>query len=73
MQFYLTQSNRGNFRISPTKKEAFAYKKEYDSSDGETFDQCYTIKKITIKNKKQLISFINGLDMGSSYGWQEYY
>jgi len=73
MQFYLTQSNHGNFGVFPTKKEALTYKKEHDSFDGDTFEQCYTIEKITIKNKKELISFINGLDWGPSYGWDEFF
>tara|TARA_Y100001972_G_C7564519_1_gene283467 strand:- start:107 stop:328 length:222 start_codon:yes stop_codon:yes gene_type:complete len=73
MQFYLTQSDRSNFNISSTKKEALTYKKEHDSFNGDTFDQCYTIKKITIKNKKELISFINSLDGGPDSTWDEFY
>tara|TARA_E500000178_G_C16875715_1_gene686545 strand:+ start:334 stop:555 length:222 start_codon:yes stop_codon:yes gene_type:complete len=73
MQFYLTRSNHGNFGVFPTKKEALAYKKEHECLEENIFQQFYTVEKITIKNKKELISFINGLDMGPSYGWQEYY
>ena len=70
MIFYLVSTIGGHFQLFTNKKDANAYKKEHDWLDQ---GQNYEVRKVIIKNKKDVLDLVNGLSGGPDQSWDAFY
>ena len=70
MIFYIAQVEYGNFQLFTNKKDALAYKKKHDWLDQ---GQNYEVRKVIIKNKKDVLDLVNGLSGGPDQSWDAFY
>ena len=68
MILYMTTAMRGHFKFFTNKKDAFAYKKYLENRYSESGNE-YSVKKITLKNKNEWLTFLNNLSCEENEGW----
>ena len=70
MQFYLTATRRGHFKLFINKKDALAYKKEHDWPEQ---NNVFEVSQVVIKNKNDVLNLVNGLSGSPGEKWDAFY
>ena len=73
MKFYLVSTIRGHFKLFTNKKDAIAYKKEHDVFQKEYDRSEYKVTQVVIKNKQDVINFVDPLAGKPEEEWVAFY
>ena len=68
MILYMTTAMRGHFKFFTNKKDALAHKKYLENLYSESGNE-YSVKKITLKNKNEWLTFLNNLSCEENECW----
>lgn len=70
MKFYLVSAIQGHFKLFTNKKDALAYKKEYDWPEK---DNVFEVSQVVIKNKNDVLNLVNSLTGDPDEKWDQFY
>ena len=70
MKFYLVRTAYGHFHLFTNKKDANAYKEQHDEPEQHIE---FKVSQVVIKNKNEMLNFVNCLSGEPDETWQSRY